>query len=287
VLCYETTDRHGRAGAEKGLAENERYLRQCGQKQSGRFAALAGAHASFTLEDSTLSALAAMANRHKSGVHIHVAEDPCDEDACRQMHGISLIDRLDRHGLLTSKTVFAHGTHLDAQAVERVNQSGLFLAHNARSNMNNAVGYSPVGKLKCPVMLGTDGIGADMFAEARTAWFKSRDGHAGLSPMDIVNMLANSARRASSALGVTLGKLQPGAAADVVITDYRPFTPLSSDNLLSHLLFALSARSVRHVLIDGLWALRDRTVVQCDEHRTQSEAQKVAAELWKRMEAFH
>ena len=123
--------------------------------------------------------------------------------------------------------------------------------------MNNAVGYSPVGKLRCPVMLGTDGIGGDMFAEARSAWFKLRDGHAGLSPTDIIAMLANSARCASAALGVALGKLATGAAADVVVTDYLPFTPINSDNLPGHLLFALAARHVRHVLIDGKWAMRD------------------------------
>ena len=41
--------------------------------------------------------------------------------------------------------------------------------------MNNGVGYTPVIEHRKPPVLGTDGIGADMWREARTALFKSND----------------------------------------------------------------------------------------------------------------
>jgi cytosine/adenosine deaminase-related metal-dependent hydrolase len=47
VLCYETTDRNRPDEAAAGLAENERYAKACGN--NGQFAALVGAHASFTI----------------------------------------------------------------------------------------------------------------------------------------------------------------------------------------------------------------------------------------------
>lgn len=294
VLCYETTDRHGRDGRDAGLEENRRYLVKCAGRGDHFFAALAGAHASFTLEDESLDELAAMAEKFQSGVHIHVAEDPCDEQDCKKRHGVSLVQRLEDHGLLRPASVWAHGTHLDAAGIEKVNaaarsgspKSGVTLAHNPRSNMNNAVGYAPVGRLKCPVMLGTDGIGADMFAEARAAWFKSRDGGAGISPNDVLAMLGASARRAGAALGVTLGRLSVGAAADIVITDYVPFTSLDSGNLAGHFLFALGSQHVRHVLIDGQWALRDRQVVGCDAGAVRRRGLEAAQRLWQTMQTI-
>lgn len=282
VLCYEVTDRNGREGRDAGIAENRRYLSKCATRQDGRFAGLVGAHASFTLEDVSLEVLAQLAEEFQVGVHIHVAEDPCDAAACRRDHQIELIDRLDRHWLLKRDSIFAHGTHLTDDAIARINETGLTIAHNTRSNMNNAVGYAPLNKLKCPIMLGTDGIGGDMFAEMRTAWFKSRDARNGLSPMDIIVMLANSARRASQSLGVTLGKLEVGAAADVVVTDYVPFAPLDSANLVGHMLFAMDARHVRDVMIDGSWAMRDRRVTKVDEAETRGDSVRVSKELWKR-----
>jgi putative selenium metabolism protein SsnA len=286
VLCYETTDRHGKKGREAGLEENRRYLGKCALAKNGKFAGLAGAHASFTLEDESLDALRGWADEFGVGVHIHVAEDPADEAACRKEHGVSLIDRLEKFDLLRPQHLFAHGTHLDADAIARVNEAGLSLAHNPRSNMNNAVGYSPIGRLKGPVQLGTDGIGADMFAEAQTAWFKSRDGGANISPADVIAMLASSARRASQSLKVTLAKLQMGAAADVVVTDYIPFSELTAANLPGHFIFAMGSRHVRHVIADGRWALRDRIVQTCDEADAHHRSIATASALWKRMESI-
>ncbi|MCH8804908.1 MAG: amidohydrolase family protein [Planctomycetes bacterium] len=283
VLCYETTDRHGAEGCAAGIAENRRYLKRCARRSSGRFAGLVGGHASFTLEDESLDRLAALTDEFDTGVHIHVAEDRCDEEDARKNRGAALMDRLIEHGILKEKSIFAHGTHLTADAIERLNECGATLAHNARSNMNNAVGYAPVDAFRGPVMLGTDGIGGDLFAEAKAAWFASRDHHANLTPARVLKMLAASARRASAALGITLGKLEVGAAADIVVTDYRPSTPLSADNLAGHLLFGMSSGDVATVILAGAAVLRDREVIHRDLVADRNEAIEVAQRLWGRM----
>ncbi len=284
VLCYETTDRHGPIGREAGLDENRRYLEKYRYSRSNQFAGLVGAHAAFTLEDETLDQLARLADQFSTGVHIHVAEDLCDEEICNEQHQVSLIDRLIGRGLVKPRSVFAHGTHLDPVAIARAGNAGLTLAHNPRSNMNNAVGYAPIGQFRCPVMLGTDGIGQDMFTEAQQAWFIARDAHAGITPEGVVDMLAAAARRASEALDITLGRLEAAAAADIIITDYRPSTPLSSENLASHFIFAMSSRHVKDVILQGKWAMRDRSIVAGDEPRWRYEATTIAEKLWRRME---
>ncbi|MBU0640935.1 MAG: amidohydrolase family protein [Planctomycetes bacterium] len=285
VLCYETTDRHGPEGREAGLAENRRYLEKWQYQHSHKFAAMVCAHACFTLEEETLDALAELADAFVTGVHMHVAEDACDEEACQAQHQSFLIDLLVAHKLLRPASIFVHGVHLDHEAIARVGQAGLTLAHNPRSNMNNGVGYAPVGQYHCPVMLGTDGHLSDMFAEARFAWFAARHEHAGLTPNAVLAMLAAGARRASDPLDITLGKLQVDAAADIVLTDYRPATRLDSANLAGHFIFGMGAQHVRDVLVGGKWALRERVVVGCDEEAVRRRAVPLAADLWKRMES--
>jgi len=284
VLCYETTDRHGPDGRAAGLEENRRYLEKHYGRPGNQFAGLVGAHASFTLEDETLGQLAGLAADFGTGVHMHVAEDLCDEEDCQERHQQFLIDRLANARLLMPESVLAHCTHLDPEAIARVSQAGLTVAHNPRSNMNNAVGYAALASFRCPVMLGTDGIGSDMFTEAKCAWFIARHEQARLTPNHIVAMLANSARRASAALDITLGKLEPDAAADVVITDYRPSTPLTTDNLAGHFLFGRGAQHVRHVIVEGKWTLRDHAVETGDEGRARRAAAEVAERLWKHVD---
>jgi cytosine/adenosine deaminase-related metal-dependent hydrolase len=82
---------------------------------------------------------------------------------------------------------------------------------------------------------------------------------------------------------VTLGKLEVGAAADLVLTNYVPATPLISDNLAGHFLFSLGSEFIRHVMIDGKWCLRDGQVVSCDERALRASAAQTARELWSRI----
>ncbi len=137
-----------------------------------------------------------------------------------------------------------------------------------------------------PAMLGTDGIGADLWNEARTALFKSNDAGRPLTPARVVQMLGESARLASQALGVKLGVLEVGAAADLVLTNYRPATPLTTDNLASHFLYAMGPEYVRDVMIDGWWVLRNGHVVTCDEAGERAAAMDVSRQLYQRMAAI-
>lgn len=288
VLCYETTDRNGRDGAAAGLAENRRYLERCRTRGDGRHAALVGAHAAFTLCDDSLSACAALAAEFGTGVHVHVAEDPCDDAVCRDRYGAPLVERLTRCGVLdpaggvASRSILAHGTHLSLEDAPRLSTLVGAVAHNPRSNMNNRVGYAPVAAMT-HVQIGTDGIGGDMFTEAKCAWFKARDAGAPVAPGDVMAMLAHAARTASAGLGVKLGVLEAGAAADVVITRYLPPTPIESANAAGHFLFGLGPQFVRDVMIGGRWALRMGSVVLVDERDLLRRASPSARALWDRM----
>src|SRR4051812_7921460 len=63
VLCYEVTNRNRLDEANAGLAENERYIRECQKRADGRFAGMVGAHASFTLEEKSLIGCVELARR--------------------------------------------------------------------------------------------------------------------------------------------------------------------------------------------------------------------------------
>ena len=245
-----------------------------------------GAHASFTLAEESLEGCVDLARRLGVGVHIHVAEDACDEWLTRKQFGCGLIERFRRVGLVDLPgTIFGHGTHLSAADWGLLGEHAeqLRVAHNPSSNMNNGVGYTPVAKATLPVMLGTDGIGADLWRECRVAEFKSHDARLPLAFGQSLEMLSESARLASEALGVTVGRLEVGAAADLVLTNYYPATPLTSDNLAGHLLYALGPEFVRDVMIDGRWCLRGGAVVSCDERALRAQAATQARRLWSRM----
>lgn len=292
VLCYEVTDRHGPDGAKAGLEENTRFLRSAAQASQGAaasrtFGGLVGAHASFTLNDDTMAQLADLADQFGTGVHIHVAEDPADvEDCRRRTGGKGLIARLAQYRLLRPGTLIAHGTHLTPDEIAQAREAGCTFAHQPRSNMNNSVGYAPIAAMaKGELLLGTDGIDGDLFAESKTAWFKARDAHADLSFGAPLSWMANSARFAGRCLGEpSLGKIEADAPADLVVLDYPRNTPLTSANALGHWFFGAGARMVESVYAQGRPVILHGKFTDEKIEQELSRAPQIAQRVWNAFE---
>jgi putative selenium metabolism protein SsnA len=291
LLCYETSDRDGRAVRDAALAENEAWATAASAegaaaRAAGRAApmlgAALGAHALFTLTDETLVELSALASRTGLGIHMHIGEDPVDAATCRRDHGCSLSDRLTAHGLLDEKSILVHGLHLAGEDREAINAAGSFLVHNPRSNMNNGVGYNEHLAELSNWALGTDGITTDMFEEATIAWFKHRDADGPLGLDEVVGGLAGGHRMVSRHFGAPMGTLEAGAVADLVMLDYRSPTPLVAANIAGHVAFAMGSADVNTVVIDGEVVYDDRRF-PFDVDAVYAEARRIAAELWKRM----
>ncbi|HSE36443.1 MAG TPA: amidohydrolase family protein, partial [Blastocatellia bacterium] len=285
VLCYEVTDRGGSQEREKGLDENLGLLRWAGgspAQASSLFRGMVGAHASFTLSDEALDYCAELMQVFDAGLHIHVAEDRWDVVDAQSRYRLGVVERLAQHGALSSRSILAHGIHLSDEDIGIARSAGVWFAHNPRSNMNNQVGYAPVGKFGDRVVLGTDGIGADMFEEAHVAFFKGRDSNAGLGSDYWLRVLANNHRLASEAFGCDFGGLRAGSTADLTVLYYRSPTPVTADNLAWHLTFGMSSASVESVMVNGRFVIRDGQF-GFDDQDLYERARAASEKLWAKL----
>jgi cytosine/adenosine deaminase-related metal-dependent hydrolase len=149
--------------------------------------------------------------------------------------------------------------------------------------MNNGVGHAPVGSFD-RLALGTDGLGGDMFEESKAAYWRARESDPSLAPVWALRRVADSADVAAPALDEPLlGRIEPGAPADIVVLAYDPPTPLSEENLAGHWLFGLGARHVRDVMVGGEWSVLDRRLTRADAEELTVRCREAAARLWDRM----
>jgi putative selenium metabolism protein SsnA len=279
ILCYEVTDRDGPHRAAAGIEENRRFLKAERALTRG----MVGAHASFTLSEDTLDACVEVTRDGETGIHIHVAEDAADEVDSRARFGRSVMYRLAAAGAVNERSLLAHCIHLGEEEIEIVRDSSATAVHNPRSNMNNAVGRARVGSFP-RLALGTDGIGGSMFEEARAGFWRAREAGDAPGPDWELDRLAESARLAGRMFWEPLlGRLEPTAPADLVVMEYAPPTPLSSENLAGHWAFGLSSRMVRDVMVAGEWAVRDRRLTRVDQQRLAAQSTEQAILLWDRL----
>ncbi len=285
-LCYEVTDRNGPEGAQAGIEENIRYARR---PRGGTLASMFGLHASLTLSDATLQRCRAAAPAGM-GFHVHVAEHEVDEHDCLEKTGQRVVARFERLGVLGERSMAIHCVHVDPSEMEILARTRTWVTHQPRSNMNNGVGAAPVEALIAAgvrVALGNDGFSNAMWDEWKAAYLAqklaARDPRR--MPGDLVIEIAayNNADLASLHFGLPIGRLTEGSAADVMLVDYQPTTPLTAGNLPWHILFGFQSSMVTSTMAAGRWLMRDRRLLTMDEKRITRESRELAAAVWKRV----
>jgi putative selenium metabolism protein SsnA len=292
VLCYEVTDRDGPEKAQAGIAENVRFLRASVTRPN--IGATFGLHASLTLTDETLKACVEANARFGGGFHIHVAEHEADEEDSVARAGMRVVQRLQHTGILGPHTIAAHAVHVDPWELQALRYTNTWITHQPRSNMNNAVGAAAIDDMLrggVRLGLGNDGFSNNMWAEWKAAYLlhkvATRDPRS--APGDAIVRMAcdHNARLVESFFpNQTLGKLSIGAAADMIVVEYHPFTPLTGDNLPWHVLFGFEASMVTATIVAGRVLMWDRQLRTMDEAAIAAEALKRVPAVWERYRQY-
>jgi putative selenium metabolism protein SsnA len=288
-LAYEVSDRDGPAVAAAGIDENTRFLELCRKTRSDMMSGLFGLHASFTLSDTTLARAVLAATSLKAGFHIHVAEDRCDVDDAQAQYGLSPVKRLIEAGALNQKSLAAHCVHLEQDDYPVLRDSGARVVHNPQSNAANAVGTADLLRLaseRVPVVLGSDGFSPGIFEDFRAAVLHQRSLASNPAvALDEAHRAAfiENADLATALFGPTIGRIKPGARADLLVVDYHPPTPMTPENLAGHLYYGISRAPAWMVVINGKVVYREGRFAALDEPRVRARAQEAAARLWERL----
>jgi putative selenium metabolism protein SsnA len=300
-LAYEVSDRDGLEAIAGGIRENERFIRSLRaerrqQAEAGMISASYGLHASFTLSSATLERCAAGAAGLGVGFHIHVAEDVSDESDCMTRYQKRVVERLEAEQILGPRSIAAHCVHANSGEIGRLAETHTNSVHNPRSNMNNAVGRAPVEEMLgagVNVGLGNDGFSMNMMQEMKAAYLLHKlalsDPRA--MPGNLVFDMAfqNNARiidaifRPFSAGFLPVGELSVGAAADIVLLDYLPPTPMNGGNFPWHLVFGMDGHLVNSTMVAGRWLMRNRQLLTVDEARIHARARELSQALWQRL----
>ncbi len=292
VLCYEVTDRDGQAKADAGIAENVRFLKEA--QKYDRLSATFGLHASLSLSDATLEKCAEAVAGLNTGFHIHAAEHEADQYDSLNKYGKRVIPRLHEFGILGEQTIVAHAVHCNAWELELLRDTGTWITHQSRSNMNNAVGAADIDTLlagDAKICLGTDGFSGNMWAEWKAAYFLHKLAHRdprrasgdGIAKMALEN---NAGLAQQFFPKQPIGVLEKGAVADLIIVDYYPYTPLTMGNLPWHIIFGFEASMVNTTIASGQVLMRNRQLLTLDEQAIAEEALALAPQIWERYTEF-
>ena len=282
-LCFESSDRNGGVSFREELQENIRAMQK--YADNPYVAPRLGLHASFTLSDESLGLVKQALDAFPDcGIHIHVAEDLADEKDAQHRGYRSVIQRLDKFGLLSNQSLIIHGIFTTREDRHMLLKHGCKMVHNPTSNANNQVGVLETEIIESMGPgLGTDGMQNNMLKEAKEGMLVRAASDS--APVDYLELLfQNNPDIAVKVFGKLVGHIEEEAQADLVFYDYDPRTELNADNFDRHLLFGLEKPS--DVMTRGKFRLRNKQLVDMDEHRIRGNASKQSTRLWSAIKAL-
>ncbi len=272
-LEYHWDEAAGRQDYERALALVEQAI----SHPCGRLGGVVAPGQVDTCRAETLTGSLAWAADKGLAWQIHAAQTVTEYHEMNRRHGVSPLRWLDQIGVLTRRSTIAHGIFVDShsmigdaagQDIELLAASGASVAHcpvvfaRYGQHMENLGGYLRAG---INMALGTDTAPHNMLEEMREALIMARvaagDIH-DISTADIFN--AATIGGAKAILRDDLGRLVPGAKADLVLIDVTGPSMRPLRDPLRSLIYTAADRAVRNVYVDGEQVVKDGAVLTLD-----------------------
>jgi len=271
LLCYEISDRDGEDVGEKGLQETDSFL------SSGRQGHV-GLHASFTVGDKLLQRAVDLAQKHNTGIHVHVAEDPIDQERCLKQYNKRVVQRYADGGVLDlSRSIFSHCIHLDENEKNLIRRSDVCVVQNTESNLNNNVGVANYRELGENIILGTDGMHSDMLRSAKAAFLEGQAAE-GLDMAGVYNRF----RRVHDY--IRINGFKGDGDNNLVILDYDSPTDIHANNFLGHFVYGIEARHVDSVISSGKLIVENKKLLTVNEDEILAFSREMGRRLWRVMQ---
>lgn len=250
---------------------------------TGRIQVALGPHGADTCTPDLLREVRRAADELGCVVTTHLAQTPEELIFLRERYGKEPVEYMSEVGLLGDDVLLAHCVHATDDEIRKLKETRTGVANCvisfAREGTN--VPYARFADAGVPTAIGTDSHGMGFVSELRTAGFFSK--------LHFKKGYVASARqlvRAGTMVGADtirrpdLGRLAPGAKADLLVVDlHRPHLQPVWDPI-KNLIWKGSAADIVLIMIDGEPVVREGKLLTANEREIIAKASNAAKKIW-------
>jgi 5-methylthioadenosine/S-adenosylhomocysteine deaminase len=269
--------------------QEEQYDRWHGTAD-GRIRQWFGLRTIFNCSDELIRKTMDAAERLATGVQMHVAEIPQENQFSSAVRGARTVEHLSRLGALRSNLLAVHCVWLNQHEIDLFARHDVKVAHCVTSNLR-VLGVAPVPEMLAKgldIGLGTDSPPAcnrsDMIDEMYLVALvhKGHRFNQTIVPAESVMDMATIGGARCLHWEREIGSLEPGKKADLVIIDPRDVGCLPIHNPVSALVYSMHSRCIESTMCNGRWLMKDRRVLVLDEQALLDEISRRASAIAER-----
>ncbi len=271
---------------ERRLKENERLIEQWNGAASGRIACWVGNHAPDTNSPELLKAGRRLADKHRVGIHTHVAQSTREVRYVKKQYGRTSVQFLRDLDFLRGDVVCAHLVFATPGDIRILETTGANMVH-CPAVMGKFGAYPPIKEFlrsRVRMGMGSDWISLNPWVDMRTGIRIARvaTGDAGvLDPYKVFELMTKGSARVLGQ-GTQLGSLEGGKKADLVVIDARRANLTPMRDVIPCLVYNMTGNEVEEVMVDGRRVVHGGKLTQLDEGEAIAKAQEVAEAIWER-----
>ncbi len=226
--------------------------------------------------------------------HTHSSENKSEIETVRRMTGKENIEYFDSIGILSDRTILAHGIHVNDNEVEMLKERDGRIVHCPSSNLKLASGIADIPKYieeGISVSLGADGAPCNnnlsMFTEMRLASLIQKPIH-GPTSMDSLTTFRLATIEGAKALHMEneIGSIEVGKKADLVVLNLNKVNQpviLNENNIYSSIVYSASQENVNDVFVDGKQLVENGVNLIYEEDEVIAEANLELKKLLERV----
>jgi 5-methylthioadenosine/S-adenosylhomocysteine deaminase len=269
----------------KKLAQVERFVKATQKAKDPLITPCPAPHGTYTCNPETYAEAGRISREHGVPMHTHCSETRTEVHDVQAKTGQRPVARLAANGALHDRTVLAHCGWITKEEVREMGRVGSAVAHCPVSNLKLATGgVAPIVELheaKVNVGLGTDGAASnntlDLFQTMKFAALVQKQHRWDPAVLPARRVLDMATRDGAAALHRSdLGRLVPGATADLILVDFRRPHLVPRHDVISHLVYSAGAADVSTAIVHGKVLMADGKVETLNETKVVLAAQEAA-----------
>lgn len=241
-------------------------------------------HSIYTVSEDLLEFASNIAKENNMFLHIHASETKKEIDDCMNKYNMSPIEKLEKLGLLTEKTILAHCVHLNDNDINIINKYKTKIAHCPVSNLKLNSGKMALQKMldkKCFITLGTDGSSSNnslsMIDEMKIAALSAKNQADSPITGKAEDIFKIATQNGANAFNINAGEIKEGKIADFVLYDLNNYHMQPNYNIISNIVYSADNSAITDVFCNGKQIMKENKVK--DEEKIINDFKKCFSKL--------
>ena len=291
VLAEGIIEAGNKARGEKMLNESINLAKKFRGYANGRVTTLLGPHAAYSCSPELLTKIKNKSLELNVGVHIHLAESKEMFRKFEKRYRPSEVEFLDKIDFFSGHVLAAHCISLSGEDMQILSKRGVNAVYVPVANMKLGVDAAKVKDLTdlgVNVGLGTDGPASnntlDMFETMKIATLLQKLVYLNPKILPVHEVLRMATVNGAKALGLgkTIGSLEVGKKADIILIDPSKPHLKPLHNIYASVVYSAHGSDVDTVIVDGNIVMENRKVKTLDEQAVMERAEKTSLDLLAR-----